>query len=163
MAATVSPASHGIYPIMARKKNPKHKSGTYTQLLHHMQRSEAWRSLSPPARAVWLEIQGRYNDKNNGLIPLSCREASELCNISKDTASRAFKELIERGFIRLARDASFDSKRLARLWRLTHKIDNRNGHNPTDEWKHYKKPKTQSDDKDSIVRLDGLDDPVWQL
>jgi DNA-binding transcriptional MocR family regulator len=128
-----------------------------------MQRSEAWRSLNPPARAVWLEIQGRYNDKNNGLIPLSCREASELCNISKDTASRAFKELIDRGFIRLARDASFDSKRLARLWRLTHKIDNRNGHNPTDEWKQYEKPKTQSDDKDSIVRLDGLKDPVWQL
>lgn len=159
----MSPASHGTYPIMARKKNPRHKSGTFTQLLHHMQRSEAWRSLSLPARAVWLEIQGRYNKSNNGLISLSCREAADLCNICNDTASRAFNDLIDRGFIRVARDSSFATKRLSRIWRLTHLDDNRNGHKPTDEWKHYKKPKTQSDDKDSIVRLDGLDDPVWQL
>lgn len=158
----MSPASHGAYPIMARKKNPRDK-GPFTQLLHHMQRSEAWQSLSPRARAVFLEIQARFNGTNNGLIPLSCREASELCNISKDTASRAFNDLIDRGFIRLARDASFATKRISRLWRLTHKIDNRNGHQPTNEWKAYRKNKTQSDKGDSIVRLDGLDDPVWQL
>ena len=110
------------------------KKITFVMLRHDMMDSPTWRSLPPNARCVWCEIMRRYNGINNGNISLSCREASELCNISKNTAARAFKDLQEKGFIKIALFAGFKNKhRTANRWIITHEqLGNKP---PTNEWK----------------------------
>lgn len=80
----------------------------------------AWRSLSPQARCIYLEIAQRYYGSNNGEISLSVREAARLVHIAKDTATKAFHELEEKGFIRRNVCGSFNWKlRHATTWILT--------------------------------------------
>jgi hypothetical protein len=110
-------------------------------LRHDMMDSAAWCGLSPFAQALWLHINRRYNGSNNGEIPLSCREAKILLNISKDRAAKTFKELIEAGFIRIGQDSNFGFKmKTSRRWVLTHHVFG--GQSPTNEWR--EKSKTQS-------------------
>lgn len=115
-----------------RSKGPKH-----IQLWHSMHDSEAWCSLSLPARCVWFEVMRRFNGHNNGDIALACREAADLCHISKGTASKAFKELMDKGFIRVGCDSSFSyKKKEARRWVITHyKLNDKA---PTNEWRDWK-------------------------
>jgi DNA-binding transcriptional MocR family regulator len=62
----------------------------------------------------------RYNGFNNGSIGLSVRDAAVALNVGRSTASRAFKELQDRGFIETVRKGHFDRKaRHASEWRLT--------------------------------------------
>jgi hypothetical protein len=109
---------------MSRKHNPTGRSirdGSHVRLYKFLLNSAAWLSLSPAARAVYIELHAIYNGSNNGRLGLSVRRASERCRIAKDTASRAFGELIDRGFIECAKDGAFSLKlRHAREWRLTH-------------------------------------------
>lgn len=101
--------------------------------------SPAWRHLPSEAQALWLHIRRRYNGTNNGEIPLSCREAAELLNISKNTASRAFERLIEHGFIKIGEDSDFRLKlRKSRRWIMTHEAYASRG--PTNEWRDWKPP-----------------------
>jgi len=44
------------------------------------------------------------------LLGLSVRRAAERCNIAKDTASRAFQELDERGFVDCVTRGAFNRK-----------------------------------------------------
>ena len=104
---------------MARKHD-RDKVDRYFQLHHYMMKTEAWLALSAAARAVYLQIGFRYNGSNNGTLRLSVRDAASECNIAINTASRAFKELIDLGFIEGTREGSFDDKsRIASEWRLT--------------------------------------------
>ncbi len=81
----------------------------------------AWRSLTPAARAVYVVLAARFNGCNNGSLALSARDAARLCNINKDTATRAFHELVEHGFIECVTPGGFSRKvRHATEWRLTH-------------------------------------------
>jgi hypothetical protein len=92
----------------------------YFQLHHSMLKSDAWKALTAPSRAVYIQLGLRYNGSNNGKIPCSAREAANECRLNKDTASRAFKELIELGFIDETRHGSLSRKtRIASEWRLT--------------------------------------------
>jgi hypothetical protein len=110
---------------------------TFIMLRHDIADSIAWKSISTNARCVWLEIMRRYNGKNNGEIALSCREAGILCNISKNTASKAFKDLQEKGFIKIGTASSFDYKmKKSTRWIVTHEALNMN--RPTNEWKKLK-------------------------
>jgi DNA-binding transcriptional MocR family regulator len=85
-----------------------------------LQNSPAYLSLSCAARALLVEITRLYNRRNNGQIGLSVRRASERCNIARGTASRAFAELQERGFIECATQGAFSRKAPhASEWRLT--------------------------------------------
>tara|TARA_B100001989_G_scaffold249291_1_gene224325 strand:- start:2984 stop:3352 length:369 start_codon:yes stop_codon:yes gene_type:complete len=117
-----------------QKSKGRTKGHNFVMLRHDMMDSPAWHSLSPNARCVWTEIMRRYNGTNNGKIPLSCREAAKFCKISKATASRAFKELEEKGFIKIAVFAGFKNKhRVSNHWIVTHeRYDNKP---PTNEWK----------------------------
>jgi len=82
--------------------------------------SPAYLSLSCPARAVLIEIARAYDGTNNGRIGLSVRRASQRCNIAKDTASRAFAVLEERGFVDCVTRGAFSRKSMhATEWRLT--------------------------------------------
>ena len=120
-----------------KAKGRSKKGHKHTQLWHSMQDSPAWQSLSLSARCVWLEIMRRFNGFNNGDIPLSCREVSELCHISKGTASKAFKELIKKGFIKVGMYSSFTCKyKKSRRWIITHYPHNEKA--PTNDWQDWR-------------------------
>jgi hypothetical protein len=72
------------------------KADRYFQLHHYMLKTDAWKALSPPARAVYIQIGSRYDGFNNGRLAFSVRDAASECDINKDTAGRAFHELVAR-------------------------------------------------------------------
>lgn len=94
---------------------------------HWVMNTPAWKDLSANARAIYLEIMKRYNGSNNGRIGYSVRQGAQELNVSKGTASKAFKELASHGFIVAEQKGSFtykmdangNRKRLASEWRLT--------------------------------------------
>ena len=88
-------------------------------LSHFLLKSEAWASLSPVERALYIEVAQRWNGFNNGKIGLGIREAGKAIDVKHTTAGEAFRVLQERGFLVLTRNSSFDQKRLAREWRVT--------------------------------------------
>jgi hypothetical protein len=115
---------------MPRRHNHKGRSTTerFVSLPHHMLRSPAWRSLSPVARCIFLELAAIYNGGNNGFIALSTRDAAKHTRCSKDTAARALIELTEKGFIVCCSRGHFDRKSPhASEYRLTLHSCNRTG------------------------------------
>ena len=122
-------------------KKGRSARGRFIAIPHMVKNSDSWKVCKPPSVSVYVALMFRYNGKNNGYIPFSCREASEECNISKNTAKRAFDQLEEVGLIKCITASNFDCrKKFAREWAFTHiDID---GRVATGEWKHYKN-KTQ--------------------
>jgi hypothetical protein len=103
---------------MSRKN--KESNDRYLQLHHFMLKTAAWLALSAPARAIYIQIGFRYNGANNGKIAYSVRDAASECNLAINTAARAFKELVDRGFIEERRHGGLSKKtRIASEWRLT--------------------------------------------
>ena len=47
---------------------PRHdeRRDRYFQLHHNMLKSDAWKALTAPARAVYVQLGLRYNGSNNG-------------------------------------------------------------------------------------------------
>jgi len=89
-------------------------------LFHWMLKSPAWDDLSAPARAIYIELERRYNGSNNGLIHYSAREAARDVKVSKGTAARALRELQAHGFIVVEKMGAFHLKmRHASEYRLT--------------------------------------------
>jgi hypothetical protein len=82
--------------------------------------SPAYRSLSPAARALLVELYDLYNGQNNGQIFLSHRDAARRLGVGKNLAGKALRELKNRGFIRVQQQGSFNQKvRNATQWTLT--------------------------------------------
>jgi hypothetical protein len=101
-------------------KRDRDRQDRYFQVHHYMLKSDAWRALSAPARAVYIAIGSRYNGVNNGRLSCSVRDAATECNLAINTASRALRELIDLGFIEETRHGSLSKKtRVASEWRLT--------------------------------------------
>jgi hypothetical protein len=101
-------------------KRTKVKESRHVRLYHWLLNSEAWRSLSPNARALYVEIVARYNGSNNGRIGFSVRDAGNILHIGKNAASAAFRELQERDFLVIAKRSAFSVKtKMATEWRLT--------------------------------------------
>jgi hypothetical protein len=110
-------------PNGQNRKGRSKRTGHFVQLHTWMMATEAWRSLSPSSRVVYIEIVARYDGRNNGWLALSARDAASLCRINKDTAGKAFRELIDRGFIECVTPGGFTRKvRHATEWRLTHHL-----------------------------------------
>jgi hypothetical protein len=100
-----------------RNKEPNDR---YFQLHHYMLRCDAWKALSAPARAIYVQLGSRYNGANNGKLAFSVRDAASECDLAVNTAMRAFKELLTRGFIEETRHGGLSKKtRIASEWRLT--------------------------------------------
>lgn len=103
------------------KRNGRSKENKRHVRFHYwMMNSDAFRSLSPFEARLLLELYGLYNGRNNGYFFLSCREAARRCNMGKNTANRAFKALIDMGFIRRRADEPEQyNLREANYWILT--------------------------------------------
>jgi DNA-binding transcriptional ArsR family regulator len=124
---------------MAKRTKPKGKrsdEGQYVPLPYAQLKSPAWRSLSGAAVKVWLELHTRYNGGNNGELSLSFAEAAEVLGMGKATVQRAYKELIEAGFLALEREGNW-YHRQAHEWRLTTKpVQGTRGKTPaTHDWR----------------------------
>jgi len=92
----------------------------FVKLEHWMLKTPAWQSLPPAPRALYVELAQRYNGSNNGEISMSVREGAGLLHVAKDTATKAFRELEAKGFIRRNVCGSFNWKiRHATTWILT--------------------------------------------
>jgi DNA-binding transcriptional MocR family regulator len=80
----------------------------------------------------------RYNSYNNGDIVFSCREAAKILRISKSTAGLAFSELIDRGFLKVARASTFSLKtKESRRWEITC-WPPVSGKPPSNDWRKWK-------------------------
>lgn len=96
----------------------------FVRLPHHVLKSEAYQSLKPGPVALLVQIIFRYNGSNNGHIGLGVREASKAIQVSdKDTVSKYFRDLQEKGLIKAERKGAFNMKdpssRRATEWALT--------------------------------------------
>jgi hypothetical protein len=105
-----------------RKRTGKHPP--FVMLQKYMITSRAWRSLPGEAIAAYVELVRRYDGMNNGTLHLSARELAALRpRISRQTATRAIRTLVEKGFVEIVRASGFnvkDRKRQAAEYRLTH-------------------------------------------
>lgn len=105
----------------ATGRNPHRR---HIQLTHQLLESPAYRSLSPNARALLIELVMLYNGSNNGSLYLSVRDAAARLGLgSLKSAQEALDELQGLEFIEMVQDAHFKVKAAehsrARTWRLT--------------------------------------------
>ncbi|WP_221795688.1 hypothetical protein [Aquisediminimonas sediminicola] len=103
-------------------RNPS--SRRFVQLDHSFLETQAYRTLSPNARSLLVELKMIHNGRNNGELFLSVRDAADRMGVADTTAaSNAFDELEKMGFISCTQDAHFARKAgdgsRARCWRLT--------------------------------------------
>lgn len=131
-----------------RNENPV---GRFTALRHELLQSPAYCSLTQNARALLVELASMENGQNNGSLWLSIRDAAARIGlVNKDSAGKAFEELIAAGFLRMTKEAHFTVKAAdtsrARCWRLTflHAV----GAGKTDEWRQF-----QPTEKAAIRRM----------
>lgn len=109
------PSKRKMHPNGRSKDDAKHIRHYKWQLT-----CEAWKSLSMTARCMEMELKALYNGDNNGELFLSIREAARRLGVAANTASKAFDELVEKGFIRPYEKGSFNyKKRHATSWILT--------------------------------------------
>jgi DNA-binding transcriptional MocR family regulator len=76
-------------------------AGRHVQLPEWVQASEAWATMKPAPRALYVELKRRFNGSNNGAIILSHRDAAKALNVHRNTIGGLFDTLQERGFIRM--------------------------------------------------------------
>jgi len=110
------------------------RKGGFIRRYELMLSSPTYRDLSPVAKCLLEEFQRIYRPSRNGQLSISVKNASELLNVHKDTAGRAFYELAEHGFIVLKK-GHYWTQRLAREWAIT--FEELNGREPTDDWKKW--------------------------
>ena len=103
-------------PYKWRKK----AAGRFVQLHHWFLASEAWQSLKPGPRALYVELKRRYTGSNNGRISLSHREAAAALGVSRNTVGPYFADLQEKGFIRMTQAPHLGPSGIgkASLWAL---------------------------------------------
>jgi hypothetical protein len=114
----------------ARGSRREKVRGRYVRLPEWLLACPAWRSLDCASRCLYIEMARRYGgpNTNNGKIPFSIREAAAQLYIGKGVTHRSFDALIDRGFIKLARNSGFNLKgRVSREWLLTEFPDDRAG------------------------------------
>ena len=102
-------------------KRSKRGIGRHVQLGEWLQASEAWSTLKPGPRALYVELKRRYNGRNNGQITLSHRDAAKALNAHRNTVGAWFSELINRGFIVMAQEPYLGPSGIgkASVWALT--------------------------------------------
>lgn len=115
---------------MSRRRKPQRPNATgrnntsrFVRLDYRLLHSNGFRSLSPNARSLLIELSMLYNGENNGSLYLGVKDAAHRMGVADHhAASRAFDELLARDFIEMTQDAYFvvkaAEKSRARTWRL---------------------------------------------
>ncbi len=116
------------------KREPNER---FVRLPYSVLESSGYLAASPIARAVHIEVLRLYNGINNGFIAVPCRLTAERLRVSHATVSRALKELINCGLLRLSKASSFSQKRMAAEYRLTHRPCDKTRTQPSKEYIHY--------------------------
>ena len=120
--------------LSASRQHHKRYVGYDYELLE----TEAFSCLGGGAFKLLTVLRKRFNGINNGDISMSVREGSQLINYSKESISKFFKELEDKGFIKINQRGSFKyKKRHASTWYLTME-DDQQGNKPR-TFKHWKK------------------------
>ena len=102
-----------------RQRRRRQNGPKFIQLFRYVLDSPAYTSLSLAARAALVEVIRGYNGQNNGQIVLSVRDLAHRMNCHRNTAARALRELVEKGFIEPRVKGAFSVKfRRATEWRL---------------------------------------------
>lgn len=132
---------------MISKLKKKHKrlsaSGRYDlrfiKLDYYLIFSEAFKEVSGGAFKLYLKVRERYNGLNNGTLSFSVREASEKLGITPTTGSKYFRELVEKGFLKIKQKGSYNLKsRHATLWIITaERYNNKAASNDFMSWKKH--------------------------
>ena len=99
----MSPCKRQAAGQMAKhyKRHKRGGAGRHVQLPEWLQVSEAWATMKPGPRALYVELKRRFNGMNNGAIYLSHRDAARALNVHRNTVGPMFRELAGRGFIRM--------------------------------------------------------------
>ncbi len=135
-------------------------------LRYSLMDSPAWRDLSGVSVKLMLHLM-RLSEGNNGWghkdepgrLFLSERQAAEAIGVSRNTASKAFLELITHGFLRIVQAGHFDVKvKLATVWRLTFEAYPHAHQGPTNEWL-----KWQPEQKSRAQKLNGSGAKIDEL
>ena len=129
-------------------KSNRKSSDQYVPVPYAQIKSPAWRSVSGAAVKLWLELHTRYNGGNNGRLTLSIAEAATLLGMGKATVQRAYKELVEHGFLVLEKEGNWYGRQ-AHEWQLTTKPMQRvrGKISATNDWRDYRPKKTKRGSK----------------
>ena len=92
---------------MAAKKP---KGEAHVRLYWYEQRTPAWQTLSPDARALLIELRSLYQPLQYGLVFLSVRKAMSRLGIGQRRAQAAFAALIDRCWITVETPGGFSLK-----------------------------------------------------
>lgn len=128
---------------MARKQYKHHKGKVvqFVQLPEWLQASQAWATLKPGPRALYIELKRRFKGGNNGHIFLSHRDAAKALNVGRDTVARYFAELKERGFIVETRGHCLEPNGTGQSATYALSEESLNGQPATKEFMKWKKQK----------------------
>ena len=120
--------------LSASSQDPKR----YVRLHYFLIKSEAFKELSGGALKLYVKVRERFNGMNNGYIGFSVRDAANKLGISRMTASKYFKELEEKGFLKIKEKGSYDYKsRHATTWIIT--AEKHNNKAPTNDFMSWNK------------------------
>ena len=118
------------------------KPGSFVKLDYGLLSTEAWQHLTPRACKLYIAVRIRCNGMNNSYISYSIREAVDLLNCNPNTACACFDELMDKGFLKCARNSTFTLKtKEARLWTITAEKIGENP--PTRDFKDWQKNKSR--------------------
>jgi hypothetical protein len=120
-------------------------SAPFVQLFDFITDSAAYLDLSGTAVKLLVELIKRSKGNNGfghgkhdrGRMFLSERDAAQSIGVAKNTAAKAFSELIEHGFLQVVEKGHFDVKGRATTWRLTFQAYPHREMGPTNEWRHW--------------------------
>jgi DNA-binding transcriptional regulator YhcF (GntR family) len=137
----------------SKGRNENHQS--FVKLDRYLIDSPAYKALRPFARALLVEILYFYNSTNNGEIYMSVRKAATLLSCVPNTADKAIKDLIDKGFIKARKKGSFDyKKRHATEWILTmHGYNNKLATKEFMKWIPPEKKPVSKNDK-TVLKFD---------
>lgn len=79
---------------MSRKK---HKAGPFVMIRQDLLKDNEWRKLSSSAKLVYIYLRAKFNYKTLSNVTLAYSEIKDM--LSSRTISKAFKELINGGWI----------------------------------------------------------------
>lgn len=84
-------------------KSKKRGVGRFVQLPEWVQATEAWATLPPGPRVLYIELKRRFNGANNGEIYLSHRDAAAALGVHRNTVGPWFSQLEAHGFVHMTR------------------------------------------------------------